>query len=158
MRVHHDARAADAMDRRVDALRRQLDHALAFERPARLVEHDQVAHARLRPVPAEGQDQVAIVPARHGDGEVIVDAFFELVQHRKAVRRGKVDFCLLDRVSSQRLHGKDGHDAGDSSPGTLTGQYLAESESHPLLRSAAATPLMLRWMARTVRSSESPAR
>jgi hypothetical protein len=55
---------------------------------------------------AEGQDQVAIVLARHGDGEVVVNALLELVQHRKAVRSSKVDFCLLNRISSQRLQGR----------------------------------------------------
>ena len=64
VRVQHDASAADAMDRRVDALRRQFDHAFALERRARLVEHDHVARARLRPMQAEGQDQVAVVAAR----------------------------------------------------------------------------------------------
>jgi hypothetical protein len=113
------------MDRRVDALRRQLDHALAFERLPRLVEHDQVARTRLRPVQAEGQDQVAIVPARQRDGEVVVDAFFELVQHREAVRSGKVDFRLPDRISSQRLQRKDGHDAGES---TLRRRHAPPSE------------------------------
>ena len=47
VRMQHDARAGDAVDRRVDALRRQLDHAVAFERRARFVEHDHVARARL---------------------------------------------------------------------------------------------------------------
>ena len=31
MRMHHDACATDPMDRRVDALRRQLDHAFALD-------------------------------------------------------------------------------------------------------------------------------
>ena len=113
VRVQHHARTADAVDGRVDALRRQLDHALALERLPRFVEHDQVARARFRPVQAERQDQVAVLVPRHGDREVVVDALLELVQHRKAVRSGEVDLGLADRVGRGRCYqGMDGHGPG----------------------------------------------
>ncbi len=100
------------MDRRVDALRRELDHALAVERRAGLVEHDHVAGPRLGPVQAERQDQVAVVVAGDGDGEVVVDALFQFVQNRKAVRGGEVDLGLCDRIDGARgrqwVNGHDG--------------------------------------------------
>src|SRR5262245_54158583 len=52
MRVHDYTRTADAVDRRVNALRRELDHAVAFQRASRFVEDDHVARARLGPVQA----------------------------------------------------------------------------------------------------------
>jgi hypothetical protein len=121
--VHHHARAADAMDRRVDALRGELDHALAFERLAGLVEHDHVARARLGPVQAEGQDQVAIVAAGHGDREVVVDAFLELVQHGEAVRGGQVDPGLAHRVGGGRNQRVNGH-GGMIPPGEMPGSII----------------------------------
>jgi hypothetical protein len=77
-----------------NALRRELDDALAFERLAGFVEHDQVARARFRPVQAERQDQVAIVPSRHSHGEVVVDALVEFMQHGDAVCGSEVDLRL----------------------------------------------------------------
>jgi hypothetical protein len=65
--------------------------AAAFQHIARLVEHDQVAGPRLGPVLAERQHQVAVVLAGHAHGEVVVDAFFQVVVDGKAVRRGQVD-------------------------------------------------------------------
>ena len=63
--VEDDARAGDPVDRRMDALRRELERSLALEDAAGLVEHDQVAGARLRPVQAERQDEVLAVAAGH---------------------------------------------------------------------------------------------
>jgi hypothetical protein len=40
-----------------NALRREFDDALAFERLAGFVEHDHVARARFRPMQAERQDR-----------------------------------------------------------------------------------------------------
>ncbi|MNC86871.1 hypothetical protein D3C83_25570 [compost metagenome] len=100
----------------MDALRRELDDALAFERPAGLVEHDHVARARLRPVQAEGQDQVAVVAPRHGDGEVVVDALLQLVEHGEAVRGGEMDLRLPDGIDGagggKLVHGHGGSPQG----------------------------------------------
>jgi hypothetical protein len=65
--VQDHARAGDAVDRRVDALRRELERAAALEHAALLVEDDQLARARFRPVQAVRQDQVLPVAARHGN-------------------------------------------------------------------------------------------
>src|SRR5262245_42419153 len=115
--MHHDLRAADPVDRRVDALRRELDHAFAFERLAGLVEHDHVARARLRPVEAEWQDEVPIRGARNGDGEVVVDTFFERVQYREAGCRGELNLGLPDRVGARGYQRMDGHAAMIIEPG-----------------------------------------
>ena len=112
MGVQHHARTGDAVDRRVDALRRKLDHAFTLQRRARLVEHDHVARPRLRPVQAEGQNQIAVVAAGHRDREMVVDAFLELVQNRQPMRGRKVDLCFADRIggsaAGQRMNGHDG--------------------------------------------------
>ena len=47
---------------------------------------------------AEGQDQVLAVAPGHGDREVVVDAFLELVEHGEAQRRGELDFRALDFI------------------------------------------------------------
>ena len=112
VRVQDDANAADAVDRRVDALRRKLHHAFALERRTRFVEDDHVARPGLRPMQAEGQDQVAVVPARHGHREMVVDPFLQLVQHGEPMGGSKLDLRLRDRIDcargSQRVNGHDG--------------------------------------------------
>src|ERR1043165_10009156 len=79
MRMEDYTRTADAMDRRVNALRRELDHSVALQRPSRFVEHDQVARACLGPVQDEGQDKVSVVMAGDRQGEGIVDSLSQLV-------------------------------------------------------------------------------
>ncbi len=96
--MQHDARAGQAMDGRVDALRGALDVAGAFERSARFVPYDHVARTRFGPVQPERQDQVAVVAARHGHREMVVDALLEIVQHGETVGRGEVYFRLGQRV------------------------------------------------------------
>jgi hypothetical protein len=110
VRVQDDARTGDAVDRRMDALRRQLERSFALEDAAGLVEHDQVAGARFRPVQPERQDEVLPVAARHGHREVVVDAFLELVQDGEAMRRGEVDARFGDGIrDARRDQGADGH-------------------------------------------------
>jgi hypothetical protein len=97
----------------MDALRGKLDHAFALQRFPGFVEHDQIARARLGPVQAEGQDQVAVLMAGDRDREVIVDALFQLVQYREPVGGGEVDLGLPDRVGRGRsCQGMDGHGPG----------------------------------------------
>jgi hypothetical protein len=100
VRVQHDGGAGEAVDRRVDAVRRALDRARALDRPAVVVVDHEVARARLRPVPAERQDQVAALLSRHLHRQVVVDAFLELVQDREAVRGGEMDARLGEGVGT----------------------------------------------------------
>ena len=93
----------------MDAARGHLHHAFAFDRGARLVEHHHVARACLRPVEAEGEDQVLPVAIRDRHREVVVDALVQLVQRREAVGRGEVHLGLGDGIDGARLQGMDGH-------------------------------------------------
>jgi hypothetical protein len=89
-------------------LRRKLDYAVAVEGFAGLVESDHGAGAGFRPVQAEGQHQVAILVTRQGDGEVVVDTFFEFVVYRQPQRCRQVDFRLRDRIGTG-IDCVDGH-------------------------------------------------
>ena len=110
MRMQYHAAAADAVDRRVNALRGEFDDTVAFEGLAALVENDHVAGARLGPVQAERQDQKTIVVAGQGDREMVVDTFLELVHDREPERRGEVDPGLGYRVGAgvNRVNGHAG--------------------------------------------------
>ena len=109
VRVHDHARPGDAVDRRVDAAGGELDDAITFERLAVLVEHDHVARPGLGPVEAEGQDEEPVVAAGDRHREVVVDPFFQLMQHRQAVRGGEVDLRLGDGISAGGGQGMDVH-------------------------------------------------
>ena len=100
--MEHYTYTADAVDRRMDALRRQLDHAFALERATGFVKDDHVARPGLRPMQAEGKDQIAVVAAGNGHGEVVVDSLFQLVQHGQAVRCGEVHLRLRHRIDRTR--------------------------------------------------------
>jgi 5'-3' exonuclease len=124
--VQHDARAGQAVDRRMDALGREFQRVRvgAVEHLPLLVEDDQVAGARFRPVQAERQDQVLPVASRNGHREVVVDAFVELVQHRQPQRAGQLDARLGDRVSGRRartvarVRARPGHHRADGHRGS----------------------------------------
>ena len=92
--VQHHFCAAQAMQRCVYALGRQLDHAIAFQGLTGFIEHHHVAGTGLGPMLAKGQHQVSIVAARHGHGEVVVYAFFKTIEHRQAQGGSQVDFGL----------------------------------------------------------------
>ena len=72
----------------------------------------------------EGQDEVSVVPAGHGCGEVVVDAFFQLVQYGQSVSGGKMDLGLRDGIDrargTQRVNGHDGGPLGNALPSKYT--------------------------------------
>jgi hypothetical protein len=60
-------------------------------------------------VDAEGQDHVLALAPGHRHREVIVDAFFELVEGGDAMRRRELDFGFADGVRPCRCQGMDRH-------------------------------------------------
>src|SRR5439155_14561217 len=68
-----------------------LDLALAAQHRAVIADLHQNARRDLRPMQAERDLVVAIVPARHGQGEVVEDALAEAMADREAMRRREVD-------------------------------------------------------------------
>ena len=58
---------------------------------------------------AKRQHQVSVVVTGYGNGEVIVDAFFQFVVRGKPQGGRQVDFCLLYRVEI-RFDGVDSHE------------------------------------------------
>src|SRR5438067_13518352 len=51
---------------------------------------------------SERKDQVSVVASGHGDGEVVVDSFLELVQHCQAMRGGEMDLRQRDGIERAR--------------------------------------------------------
>ena len=93
--VHHAGRVRDQpVDGGVDAVARELHLALA--RVAGPVEPDlhERGSGHLRPVQAERDLEVAVLLARHGEGEVVEDPLLEAVHHGEPVGRGEVDAGL----------------------------------------------------------------
>jgi hypothetical protein len=82
----------------MNALRGEFDYAIALECFAFVIEYDDVTGARLRPMQTEGQQQVLIGTARDDHGEVIVDAFFQAIEHCQTQGRGQVNFRLPNRI------------------------------------------------------------
>ena len=101
--VQHHFCAAQAMQRCVYALGRQLDHALAFQGLPGFIEHHHVAGTGLGPMLAKGQHQVSIVAARHGHGEVVVYAFFKTIEHRQTQGGCQMNFGLPHRIRSRTV-------------------------------------------------------
>src|SRR5688500_14485778 len=130
--MHDHPRAADAMHRRVNALRRALDRAVAFERASRFIEHHHVARARLRPVQAEGKDEIAIVVAGDRHREMIVDTLLQLMQHGEPVSGREMDLCLPQRIGGRRNQGMNGHGL----------RIIIETGMHPSLEH---TPMMQQY-------------
>ena len=59
---------------------------------------------------AEGQNQKLVSTARHGDGEVVVDTLFKLVQYCQTMGCGEVNFGLGQRiVRAGSADGVNGH-------------------------------------------------
>ena len=102
--VQHHFRAAQAMQRCVYALGRQLNHTLAFQGLTGFIEHHHVAGSGLGPMLAKGQHQVSIFAAWYGHGEVVVYAFFKTIQHRQAQGGGQMDFGLPHRIRSRTVY------------------------------------------------------
>jgi hypothetical protein len=96
--VQHHTGAADTVNWRVYTAGGKLDHAVAFQCFTAFIEHDHVAGARFRPVQTERQNQITVVVTGHGHGKVVVDAFFEFIEHRQPVSGGKVDLSLSNRI------------------------------------------------------------
>ena len=51
---------------------------------------------------AKRQDQVLVFFTWHGHGEVVVNAFFKLMQGGQSVCSGQVDFCLVQQGRNSR--------------------------------------------------------
>ena len=77
----------EAMDRRVDAVAGALDVALAGEPLAVIADFHEAACRHLGPVEAERDLVVAVVRARHAEGQVIEDALVEARASRRAGAR-----------------------------------------------------------------------
>ena len=78
----------------VDAERRGFDLALAFDDAAFRVDDDQIPGPDLGPVQPVGMGEVELLPARQAQGEMIVDAFVEVVFRGPAQCRRKIDALL----------------------------------------------------------------
>ena len=90
--------ALQPVDRGVNAIGGALDFALAGEAGAVVADFHEAACGDLGPVQAEGNLVVAVVGARHAQGEVIENAFIEPVHHGEAMGGGEIDARLPARV------------------------------------------------------------
>ena len=60
---------------------------------------------------AEGQHRITMLVARDGNGKVVVDTFFELLQRGEPMHGREIDLRLMDRIWMGRGSKlRDGHD------------------------------------------------
>src|SRR4029077_12699799 len=94
---HRAAVLRQAMDRGVDAIAGTLDLALAGKARAVVTDFHEAARRHLGPIEAERDLVVAVVRARHPEGQVIEDALVEAVHHAQPVRGREIDAGLPAR-------------------------------------------------------------
>jgi hypothetical protein len=88
---HRSGVLREAVDRRVDAIAGALDVAFAGEPPPVIAHFHQAARRHLGPIEAERDLIVAVIRARHAEGQVIEDAFVEPPHHADPVRCREID-------------------------------------------------------------------